>query len=170
MSFNSKSIDELHNLLVNKEISAVELTKATLDDIKERESAVDSFITVAEESALAQAAAIDEKGIDADNVMSGIPLAVKDNISTRGILTTAASKMLYNYEPIFDATAVEKVYGKDMIVIGKTNMDEFAMGGSTETSYFKKTKNAWDQQGARWFIRWFCYCSCFRSSAFVTWI
>ena len=144
MSFNSKSIDELHNLLVNKEISAVELTKATLDDIKERESAVDSFITVAEESSLAQAAAIDEKGIDADNVMSGIPLAVKDNISTRGILTTAASKMLYNYEPIFDATAVEKVYGKDMIVIGKTNMDEFAMGGSTETSYFKKTKNAWD--------------------------
>ena len=145
MSFNTKSIDELHNLLVNKEISAVELTKATLEDIKEREAAVDSFITVSEEAALAQAKAIDEKGIDADNVMSGIPLAVKDNISTRGILTTAASKMLYNYEPIFDATAVEKLYGKDMVVIGKTNMDEFAMGGSTETSYFKKTKNAWDQ-------------------------
>ena len=144
MSFNTKSIDELHNLLVNKEISAVELTKATLEDIKEREAAVDSFITVSEEAALAQAAAVDEKGIDADNVMSGIPLAVKDNISTRGILTTAASKMLYNYEPIFDATAVEKLYGKDMIVVGKTNMDEFAMGGSTETSYFKKTKNAWD--------------------------
>ena len=145
MSFNTKSIDELHNLLVNKEISAVELTKATLEDIKEREAAVDSFITVSEEAALAQAKAIDEKGIDADNVMSGIPLAVKDNISTRGILTTAASKMLYNYEPIFDATAVEKLYGKDMVVIGKTNMDEFAMGGSTETSYFKKTKNACDQ-------------------------
>ena len=144
MSFNTKSIDELHNLLVNKEISAVELTKATLEDIKEREAAVDSFITVSEEAALAQAAAVDEKGIDADNVMSGIPLAVKDNISTRGILTTAASKMLYNYEPIFDATAVEKLYGKDMIVVGKTNMDEFAMGGSTETSYFKKTKNAWN--------------------------
>ena len=81
MSFNTKSIDELHNLLVNKEISAVELTKATLEDIKEREAAVDSFITVSEEAALAQAAAVDEKGIDADNVMSGIPLAVKDNIS-----------------------------------------------------------------------------------------
>ncbi|HEK9183029.1 TPA: Asp-tRNA(Asn)/Glu-tRNA(Gln) amidotransferase subunit GatA, partial [Streptococcus equi subsp. equi] len=65
-------------------------------------------------------------------------------ISTKGILTTAASKMLYNYEPIFDATAVANAYDKDMIVIGKTNMDEFAMGGSTETSYFKKTKNAWD--------------------------
>ena len=88
--------------------------------------------------------AIDEKGIDADNLLSGIPLAVKDNISTDGILTTAASKMLYNYEPIFDATAVANAKAKDMIVIGKTNMDEFAMGGSGETSYYGPTKNAWD--------------------------
>ncbi|WP_044751604.1 Asp-tRNA(Asn)/Glu-tRNA(Gln) amidotransferase subunit GatA, partial [Streptococcus suis] len=86
-----------------------------------------------------------EKGIDADNVMAGIPLAVKDNISTKGILTTAASKMLYNYEPIFDATSVSQAYAKDMIVVGKTNMDEFAMGGSNENSAFKPTKNAWDQ-------------------------
>ena len=145
MSFNHKTIDELHDLLVKKEVSAVELTKSTLEDVKTREDAIGSFITLAENEALAQAAAIDEKGIDFNNVMSGIPLAVKDNISTKGILTTAASKMLYNYNPIFDATAVEKLYNKDMIVIGKTNMDEFAMGGSTETSYFKKTKNAWDQ-------------------------
>ena len=96
MTFNHKSIDELHDLLVNKEVSALELTKATLEDIKEREETVGSFITVTQEEALAQAAAIDEKGIDADNVMSGIPLAVKDNISTKNILTTAASKMLYN--------------------------------------------------------------------------
>ena len=144
MSLTHKSIDELHELLVNKDISAVELTKDTLESIVAREDKVDSFITVAEEAALAQAQAIDERGIDAANPLSGIPLAVKDNISTKGILTTAASKMLYNYEPIFDATAVEKAYSKDMIVIGKTNMDEFAMGGSTETSYFKKTKNAWD--------------------------
>ncbi|EMC44919.1 Asp-tRNA(Asn)/Glu-tRNA(Gln) amidotransferase subunit GatA [Streptococcus mutans] len=146
MTFNHKSIDELHDLLVNKEVSALELTKATLEDIKEREETIGSFITVTQEEALAQAAAIDEKGIDADNVMSGIPLAVKDNISTKNILTTAASKMLYNYKPIFDATSVEKLYGRDMIIVGKTNMDEFAMGGSTENSYFKLTKNAWSQE------------------------
>lgn len=144
MSFNHKTIEELHDLLVSKEISATELTQATLDDIKAREEAVNAFVTVAEEAALAQAKAIDEKGIDADNLLSGIPLAVKDNISTDGILTTAASKMLYNYEPIFDATAVANAKAKDMIVIGKTNMDEFAMGGSGETSYYGATKNAWD--------------------------
>ncbi|HEM4889153.1 TPA: Asp-tRNA(Asn)/Glu-tRNA(Gln) amidotransferase subunit GatA [Streptococcus suis] len=145
MTFNNKTIDELHDLLVKKEISALELTKATLEDIKSREGAVDAFLTITEDAALAQAAALDEKGIDADNVMAGIPLAVKDNISTKGILTKAASKMLYNYEPIFDATSVSQAYAKDMIVVGKTNMDEFAMGGSNENSAFKPTKNAWDQ-------------------------
>ncbi|HHT7658884.1 TPA: Asp-tRNA(Asn)/Glu-tRNA(Gln) amidotransferase subunit GatA [Streptococcus suis] len=145
MTFNNKTIDELHDLLVKKEISVTELTKATLEDIKSREGAVDAFLTITEDAALAQAAALDEKGIDADNVMAGIPLAVKDNISTKGILTTAASKMLYNYEPIFDATSVSQAYAKDMIVVGKTNMDEFAMGGSNENSAFKPTKNAWDQ-------------------------
>ncbi|EHJ56200.1 glutamyl-tRNA(Gln) amidotransferase subunit A [Streptococcus urinalis FB127-CNA-2] len=145
MSLHDKTIEELHDLLVKKEISATELTKETLADIKKREELVDSFITIAEEKALAQAEAIDQSGIDASNLMSGIPLAVKDNISTSGILTTAASKMLYNYEPIFNATAVENALNQGMILIGKTNMDEFAMGGSTETSYFKKTKNAWDQ-------------------------
>ncbi|MDN5413503.1 MAG: Asp-tRNA(Asn)/Glu-tRNA(Gln) amidotransferase subunit GatA, partial [Lactococcus raffinolactis] len=139
------TIKALHDKLVNKEISAVELAKATLKDIKDREGKVDSFITITEEAALAQAAAIDERGIDASNPVSGIPIAVKDNISTKGILTTAASKMLYNYEPVFDATSVEKLYANDMIIVGKTNMDEFAMGGSTENSAFKPTKNAWDE-------------------------
>ena len=111
MPFNNKTIDELHDLLVKKEISVTELTKATLADIQEREGALNSFVTIAEEAALAQARALDEKGVDADKVMAGIPVAVKDNISTKGILTTAASKMLYNYEPIFNATAVENLYG-----------------------------------------------------------
>jgi len=88
MSFNHKTIEELHDLLVSKEISA---TQATLDDIKAREEAVNAFVTVAEEAALAQAKAIDEKGIDADNLLSGIPLAVKDNISTDGILLQKCS-------------------------------------------------------------------------------
>ena len=144
MTFNNKTIEELHNLLVSKEISATELTQATLEDIKSREEAINAFVTIAEDQALAQAKAIDETGIDADNVLSGIPLAVKDNISTDGLLTTAASKMLYNYEPIFDATAVANAKSKGMIVVGKTNMDEFAMGGSGETSYYGATKNAWD--------------------------
>ena len=120
MTFNNKTIEELHNLLVSKEISATELTQATLEDIKSRETAINAFVTIAEDQALAQAKAIDEAGIDADNVLSGIPLAVKDNISTDGILTTAASKMLYNYEPIFDATAVANAKAKGMIVVGKT--------------------------------------------------
>ena len=145
MSFKNKTVDELHDLLVQKEISVTELTRATLEDIKEREDEIGSFITISEKAALAQARALDEQGVDPDNALSGIPVAVKDNISTKGILTTAASKMLYNYEPIFDATAVENLYSKGMIVVGKTNMDEFAMGGSGETSYFGTTKNAWDQ-------------------------
>ena len=144
MTFNNKTIEDLHNLLVSKEISATELTQATLEDIQSRETAINAFVTIAEEQALAQAKAIDEAGIDADNALSGIPLAVKDNISTDGILTTAASKMLYNYEPIFDATAVSNAKAKGMIVVGKTNMDEFAMGGSGETSHYGATKNAWD--------------------------
>ena len=119
MTFNNKTIEDLHNLLVSKEISATELTQATLEDIKSRETSINAFVTIAEEQALAQAKAIDEAGIDADNVLSGIPLAVKDNISTDGILTTAASKMLYNYEPIFDATAVSNAKAKGMIVVGK---------------------------------------------------
>lgn len=145
MTLSHYSVSELHDLLVKKELSVVELTEATLKDIKQKEPKVDSFITVVEDLAIKQATIVDEKGVDSSNVLSGIPLAVKDNISTKGILTTAASKMLYNYEPIFDATSVSQAYTKDMIVIGKTNMDEFAMGGSTETSYFKKTKNAWDE-------------------------
>ena len=145
MRLQEQTIDQLHDLLVKKEISVEELTKETLKDIEEREAALGNFTTISEESALEQARALDAKGVDAENVLSGIPVAVKDNISTKGILTTAASKMLYNYKPIFDATSVSNLYQKDMIVIGKTNLDEFAMGGSNETSYFKPSKNAWDQ-------------------------
>lgn len=139
-----KSLTELHDLLVSKEITATDLTQATVNRINETEKAVDSFITINDEQALKLAKAIDLKGITESNPLAGIPIGIKDNIVTKDILTTAASKMLYNFKPIYDATVMDKVYQADMIPVGKLNMDEFAMGGSTETSYFKKTKNAWD--------------------------
>lgn len=139
-----KSLVELHNLLVSKEITATDLTQATIKRIKETESAVDSFITISEEKALKLAKGIDLKGISESTPLAGIPIGIKDNIITKDILTTAASKMLHNFTPIYDATVMDKVYQADMIPVGKLNMDEFAMGGSTETSYFKQTKNAWD--------------------------
>nr|WP_143139569.1 Asp-tRNA(Asn)/Glu-tRNA(Gln) amidotransferase subunit GatA [Enterococcus canis] len=144
MTLYDKSLTELHDLLVSKEISAQDLTRATLDRIKETEPEVEAFITISEDKALAEAKALDEKGISEENILAGIPIGIKDNIVTKDILTTAASKILYNFDPIYDATVMEKVYQADMIPVGKLNMDEFAMGGSTETSYFKKTKNAWD--------------------------
>lgn len=139
-----KSLTELHDLLVSKEITASDLTQSTLSRINETEKDVDSFITINDEKALELAKAIDFKGITESNPLAGIPIGIKDNIVTKDILTTAASKMLHNFKPIYDATAMDKVYQADMIPVGKLNMDEFAMGGSTETSYFKKTKNAWD--------------------------
>lgn len=143
-TFYDKSVEELHNLLVSKEISAVDLTRATFDRIKETENDVDAFLTLNEEKAVKMAAAIDLKGIDEGNVLAGIPIGIKDNIVTKDLVTTAASKILYNFDPIYDATVMHKVYESDLIPVGKLNMDEFAMGGSTETSHFKKTKNAWD--------------------------
>lgn len=139
-----KSLVELHNLLVSKEITASDLTYETFNRIKDTEPEVDSFITLNEEKAVALAKAIDLKGITESNVLAGIPIGIKDNIVTKDLLTTAASKMLYNFNPIYDATVMDKIYQADMIPVGKLNMDEFAMGGSSETSYFKKTKNAWD--------------------------
>jgi len=140
-----KSLTELHDLLVSKEITAVDLTEETLNRIQDTEEQLGSFITVSEEKAMALAKAIDLKGITESNPLAGIPIGIKDNIVTKDILTTAGSKMLHNFDPIYDATVMDKVYQADMIPVGKLNMDEFAMGGSTETSYFKKTKNAWDQ-------------------------
>ncbi len=139
-----KSVEELHDLLVTKEITAEDLTNETIARIHETEPDLDAFITVSEDKAIDLAKAIDKKGIDSENVLSGIPIGIKDNIVTKNILTTAASKILYNFDPVYDATVMEKVYQAGLVPVGKTNMDEFAMGGSTETSYFKKTKNAWD--------------------------
>lgn len=138
------SVKELAEKLQSKEVSAKEVVQDTFKRIDATEAKVDSFITLNQEKALMQAEKIDAAGITATTPLAGIPIGIKDNIVTKGLLTTAASKMLYNFDPVYDATSVEKLYEGGLIPVGKLNMDEFAMGSTTETSYFKKTKNAWD--------------------------
>lgn len=144
MNYFDQSLSSIHEQLVNKEISAKDLTQQTLDNIKSVDGDINAFITVDEDGALKKAQAVDEKGIDAENLLSGMPIAIKDNMVTKGLKTTAASKILENFKPIYDATAVEKLNDLGTITVGKTNMDEFAMGGSTENSAFKITHNPWD--------------------------
>lgn len=146
MNYFGQDLTTLHDDLVNKKITVTDLVKATFDNIDATDPEVNAFLNLNREAALAKAAELDEKGIDADNVLSGIPLAIKDNIVTKGLTTTAASKMLENFVPVYDATVMQRLNEKDVINVGKTNMDEFAMGGSTENSAFKITKNAWDHE------------------------
>lgn len=145
MTFNyfEHDLASLHDQLVNKEITATELTEATIDNIANTDEQLQAFISTNPDEALAQAKLIDEKG-NFDNVLTGIPVGLKDNLATKGIQTTGASHILEGFKPIYNATVVEKLSNSGAISVGKTNMDEFAMGGSTETSYYKKTTNAWD--------------------------
>ncbi|MDR3156806.1 MAG: Asp-tRNA(Asn)/Glu-tRNA(Gln) amidotransferase subunit GatA [Lactobacillales bacterium] len=140
-----KSLGELHDLLVKKEVSSMELTKDMIQRIKKVEPFVDAFLNIAEEEALQQAKKADEEGITEQEILKGLPIGIKDNIVTKNIKTTAGSKILDNFNPIIDATVVEKLKQVGMITVGKLNMDEFAMGGSGESSAFKVTKNAWNQ-------------------------
>lgn len=133
-------------MLRNKEISASELTESVYDRIAGTDGKINAYITLDKENALAQAAAVDKKIADGEELspLAGIPIGIKDNISTKGLKTTCASKMLENYEPPFDATVTAKLRENDAVIIGKLNMDEFAMGSSTETSYFGAARNPYD--------------------------
>ncbi len=144
MKIADYSVEELHELLVKKEVTAQEVVKAVFERINETEEKIGAFITLTEEEALEQARKVDEEGIDPANILSGIPIGIKDNIVTEGTRTTAASKILEDFVPIYDATVTKKVKEANMISVGKLNMDEFAMGGSTETSYYKLTHNPWN--------------------------
>lgn len=142
MELYEYSAHELSKMLSEKKCSSEELTKSVLDRAAATDEKVGAYLTICGDSALAKARAVDEKrSKDSLHPLAGIPIGIKDNISTKGLLTTCASKMLYNYVPPFDAFVMNKVNAADMVVIGKLNMDEFAMGSSTENSYFKKTHN-----------------------------
>ena len=143
MNLYEKSASELSEMLRNKKISSTELTNSVFERIEKVEDKVDAYTTLAKESALQTAKEIDEKLAKGENLhaLAGIPIGIKDNISTKGLRTTCASKMLENYEPPFNATVIEKINNAGMVITGKLNMDEFAMGSSTENSHFKKTKN-----------------------------
>ena len=136
-------IKRIHEMLVNKEISCVELTKKYLDAIENSNKELNAYITVTPDVALAQAEAVDKKLANGEEIglLEGIPMTLKDNISTKGIETTCASKILTGYKPIYDAAVYELLLDQGVVMLGKTNMDEFAMGSSCETSYYGGAKN-----------------------------
>lgn len=139
------TIKSAHELLIKKEIGAIELTCAFLDRIQAMDNDIEAYITVCKDFSL-QLAGDAQKKIDSGNadVLCGIPVSIKDNMCIKDIKTTCASKMLENFIPPYTSTAVQKLMNTGAVVLGKVNMDEFAMGGSTETSYYKKTKNPHD--------------------------
>ncbi|MBD2434963.1 MULTISPECIES: Asp-tRNA(Asn)/Glu-tRNA(Gln) amidotransferase subunit GatA [Fischerella] len=140
------SIRELHKQLVKKERSAVEITQEALDRIQALEPKLHSFLCVTAERALEQARAVDAKIAAGEEIglLAGIPIGIKDNICTKGITTTCASRILENFVPPYEATVTQKLAATDAVMVGKTNLDEFAMGGSTETSAYGLTANPWD--------------------------
>ena len=146
MEITELTVHELQEKLKNKELTIKDITKAYSNRIEEKENDVQAFVTVLKDDAEKEAEELQEK-IDNGEIKGdfvGIPIGIKDNICTKGVKTTCSSKMLENFISPYNATVMEKINDNHMINLGKLNMDEFAMGGSTEYSYFKKTRNPWN--------------------------
>ena len=149
MSLMSLTAVELGKKIKAKEVTVAEAAKAALAAVKAKEEKVNGFITVLDEESVMKRAQEVQKQIDDGTLtgpLAGVPVAVKDNICTKDVLTTCASKILYNFKPTYTAEAVVNLEKAGMVVIGKTNMDEFAMGSTTETSAFGETKNPWNPE------------------------
>ncbi|MEB3232984.1 MAG: Asp-tRNA(Asn)/Glu-tRNA(Gln) amidotransferase subunit GatA [Leptolyngbyaceae bacterium] len=140
------SIRELHQQLVKKERSAVEIAQETLQRIEAVDPIIKSFLHVTAAAAIAQAERVDARIAAGDDIglLAGIPLAIKDNMCTKGIPTTCASRILEHFVPPYESTVTGKLKDAGTVMVGKTNLDEFAMGGSTENSAFQLTTNPWD--------------------------
>ena len=134
------SIKEINELLKNNKVKPIDLVNEAFERIEE--SDINAFITLDKEKAIKEA--LELEGKEVDNILFGIPVAIKDNIVTKGLRTTAASHILDDFDPIYDAEVIKRIKDKHMIIVGKTNMDEFAMGSTGETSYFGNTLNPWN--------------------------
>ena len=146
MSYFKYTAHEILDLLNKKEVSSLEVAESVYKRIEDKDPKIQAYLALNKEKALAKAREIDDKRAKNLQVgkLAGIPMALKDNISTMDLTTTCSSKMLYNYKPPYDATTALKLAGDDAILLGKLNMDEFAMGSSTETSAYQQTKNPFD--------------------------
>ena len=146
MELTALAIDEIRNLLTLKKVSAEDLVRAHLDRIEQKDKEVRAYLTLCPDRALEQAKKIDRLVAAGEPLppLAGVPVAVKDEIVTRGVRSTCSSRMLENYIPPYDATAVERLEAAGACVLGKTNCDEFAMGSSTENSAFFPTRNPHD--------------------------
>jgi aspartyl-tRNA(Asn)/glutamyl-tRNA(Gln) amidotransferase subunit A len=146
MELHELSIQQAHELLIGRKISSEELTRAYLERIDRIDSQVKSYMTVSKDVALQQSWDVDQRIHAGEELtpLTGIPYAAKDSISTRGIKTTASSKVLADYKPFYDSTAIRKLNERHAVLLGKNNMDEFGMGSSTENSGFFTTCNPWN--------------------------